>query len=463
MQILKTFALSKLILPASTICIPKDIIKKVHKIFYKFLWRSTEKVKRNKVIQPVEQGGLNMINIQAFFNSLVANWTNRILEADPNVHGWVQLSRMFLKSSDFTGLYVMFNFDDSVLFSDIEQLPPFYKAMLKCFNKAFVSDRPAFVNTIMNQPLWGNKYITIMIRRKKNVLFLRNWIRSGIRKVGDLVFINGTLDENDIHQKLISKQNMYSEIMIVKEALRPYQQHLIQMQNIKMHRMALRKSRDFYRIYLQQILDSSSESSRDYLNRYNVVRNDERYCRVFTNKVKSEKEIKLKEFNFKILHGILPCNKNLEKWKIRGNDKCDVCEASQTIDHLLFNCIYVRPLWRIIERKFGVNIYFEQILGLDPSFEYDEIATIISFLIYKEWLLSSLESKHRSTNLDKIYYKSELQLRIDIYKLCRCIDQNYVDNLMEIMLLNVNISSYTLHNTKHIPYLYAFLLCSVSL
>ena len=94
-----------------------------------------------------------MINIQAFFNSLAANWTNRILEADPNVHGWVQLSRMFLKSFDFTGLYVMFNFDDSVLFSDIEQLPPFYKAMLKCFNKAFVSDRPAFVNTIMNQPL----------------------------------------------------------------------------------------------------------------------------------------------------------------------------------------------------------------------------------------------------------------------------------------------------------------------
>ena len=168
MQILKTFALSKLILPASTICIPKDIIKKVDKIFYNFLWRSTEKVKRNKVIQPVEEGGLNMINTQAFFNSLVSNWTNRILEADLNVHGWVQLSRMFLKSFDFTGLYVMFSFDDSVLFSDIEQLPPFYKAMLKCFNKAFVSDRPAFVNAIMNQPLWGNKYITIMIRRKKN-------------------------------------------------------------------------------------------------------------------------------------------------------------------------------------------------------------------------------------------------------------------------------------------------------
>ena len=85
------------------------------------------------------------------------------------------------------------------------------------------------------------------------------------------------------------------------------------MQNIEMHRMALQKSRDFYNTYLQQKLDSISESSRDYLNRYNITRDDDNYSHVFTKKVKFEKDIKLKEFNFKLLHGILPCNKNLEK------------------------------------------------------------------------------------------------------------------------------------------------------
>ena len=183
-QILKTFGLSKLILPASTIVIPKDIVTKIDKIFYKFLWKSTDKVKRNEVIHSVEQGGLAMINTQAFLNSLVANWRNRILEADPN--------------------------------------------------------------TIMNQPLWGNKYITKITKVQKNILFLRNWIRSGIRKVGDLIFTDGILDENCIYQRLIGKQNVYSEIMLVMEALRPYQQNLIEMQTIEMHRRALRKSRDFY-------------------------------------------------------------------------------------------------------------------------------------------------------------------------------------------------------------------------
>ena len=47
--------------------------------------------------------------------------------------------------------------------------------------------------------------------------------------------------------------------MTVMEALRPYQQNLIEMQNIEMHRMAFRKSRDFYHTYLQQKVDSISE------------------------------------------------------------------------------------------------------------------------------------------------------------------------------------------------------------
>ena len=119
-------------------------------------------------------------------------------------------------------------------------------------------------------------------------------------------------------------------------------------------------------------------------------------------------------------------------WKIRANDKCDVCGSSQTIDHLLYNCNYVRPLWRLVERKVGIIISFEQILGLDPLFEYDSITTIISILIYKEWLLS-LENKQRNADLNIMYYKSELQLRTEIYKLCKRIDQNHVDNLMELI------------------------------
>ena len=38
--ILKTFALSKLVLPASLVCVPLHIVKRVDTLFYKFLWKS---------------------------------------------------------------------------------------------------------------------------------------------------------------------------------------------------------------------------------------------------------------------------------------------------------------------------------------------------------------------------------------------------------------------------------------
>ena len=56
---------------------------------------------------------------------------------------------------------------------------------------------------------------------------------------------------------------------------------------------------------------------------------------VFMKKIVQKKEIKLKEFNFinQLLQGILPCNTNLMKWKIRMSDECDVCQHQQSIEY----------------------------------------------------------------------------------------------------------------------------------
>ena len=72
-----------------------------------------------------------MVSIQAFFDSLLANWVNRILDAEPNEHGWVQLPILFLKLFDIDGLDVRYNFDDSVNFPIVESLPSYYNIMIK--------------------------------------------------------------------------------------------------------------------------------------------------------------------------------------------------------------------------------------------------------------------------------------------------------------------------------------------
>ena len=50
-QIIKTFALSQFVLPASLVSVPLDIIKRIERTLYQFLWGGKDKVKRKKVTQ----------------------------------------------------------------------------------------------------------------------------------------------------------------------------------------------------------------------------------------------------------------------------------------------------------------------------------------------------------------------------------------------------------------------------
>ena len=60
-------------------------------------------------------------------------------------------------------------------------------------------DEELFERSILNQPVYRNKFITKLVRRKKSVLYLRNWIRGGVRKVCELPFKNRILDENAVY------------------------------------------------------------------------------------------------------------------------------------------------------------------------------------------------------------------------------------------------------------------------
>ena len=127
---------------------------------------------------------------------------------------------IFLKVVDIEGLNLRYNFDNSVVFPEIAAIPKFYKKASKCYTMAFVSDKICFESTIMNQ------FITNNVGCKKNVLFLRNWIHSGARKVGELTFTNGVFDERSMYHRIICKRNIHCEIMLVRKALSPYQQSL---------------------------------------------------------------------------------------------------------------------------------------------------------------------------------------------------------------------------------------------
>ena len=68
-QIVKTFAIPKLMFRASAVSISKDLMKEAESIFYHFIWNGKDKVKRNAVISEVENGGLNMLDTESMIRT----------------------------------------------------------------------------------------------------------------------------------------------------------------------------------------------------------------------------------------------------------------------------------------------------------------------------------------------------------------------------------------------------------
>lgn len=361
-----------------------------------------------------------------------------MLAANPEVHAWVQIPLKYFDVLIIGENNFRFNFDNSVVFSNANKLPRFYLEVFKAYNKAYVTDLQTFETNIRGEIIWANKFITKNIGKKKNVLFLRNWIRSGIVHVSDLRFINGRLDENYVYERIQDKRNIYTEIVIVKSALIPHR-HLLQIDStsdVSPSDITMAKSKHFYK-RLIELKTEHVDTSCPFLTN-NSLGGIEYEC--FKHKVSVEKEIKLKEFNFKALHGILPCNYNLKKWRMRASDRCDVCNSKQTIEHLLLDCTYVKPLWNKMSEEFGVNVTFPLLLGSNRQFQFHALCTIITFVIYKEWLLLSLQNKGRSSPLSFHYLKSEIALRTKIYRKCKSYEEMdfvHLDKFVERLLQDI--------------------------
>ena len=59
---------------------------------------------------------------------------------------------------------------------------------------------------------------------------------------------------------------------------------------------------------------------------------------------------KLRDFQFRMLHGKIPTNKELYKWKIKSSPNCR-CGEEDSLVHTFYECVHAQKLWKELEEK----------------------------------------------------------------------------------------------------------------
>ena len=134
--------------------------------------------------------------------------------------------------------------------------------------KAFVKNRNDFISCITDEYLWGNKFFVKCERGKTMVLFLRNWIKSGVNKVRDLSFVDEKLNMDRMYDIIEHKGNIYTEILTVREALLSYQEYLKDDDRFAyVLDFNPKRSKDFY-IQFRNVLTKDIPIASNYLCKY---------------------------------------------------------------------------------------------------------------------------------------------------------------------------------------------------
>ena len=411
-EVIKTHIISKFVFIASVMDVPSEISAELKSLVHYFIWGKRDRVKRKNIIRQKCKGGLNMLDIDNFFLSLKAAWATRLMYGEGK---WSDVFKWYIGRTFMPFDYVWkLSFRKIENFPLLKMLPTFYQQILLAFNKCKLIKPFDLLNKhdIMQQPIWGNEYFKV----KDICLYNKGWVKNQVLYVKDLINDKGMLkSDTDLFDCNPEKHNIVQSVYVLKNyvykkikgfdlCIAPY----VKIRNLtyivvdnKYVDIKNMKSKMYYNILLKHITSRGNMESI-FAREFNFENTVNNWKKVYYQKMYLRIP-KLNEFNYKILHNILPCGKILCKFKDNISNLCEYCSQVETTKHMLYECPRIYKLWKMISGELNINISWKNIvcgfIMYDPSpriILLNYIISIVCYAIFKE---------NSHCKFDKLCYK----------------------------------------------------------
>ena len=281
------------------------------------------------------------------------------------------------------------------------KVPKFYQEVLESwftFKGIYQTD----VNDKLdNQIIWCNSNIKL----NNNVILSDRWKDAGILYLSDIIMNDRLISLAEINQIIKCPENIFTLQKIIT-ALPRHWKMLISNKKVdlripKNHFMFTVGKKEIHisnlstkHIYKTLLKSVNTPMCVNYWQNSIGLSKIENWNKIFVFKIKNRITNKLGHFQINVLYNLIPCGKNLFKWKVTDSDKCVFCDLSDDYDHFFISCKKNKCFWKLFEQV----IYTLKNCFLDVSlhniiygwnienlnFEIENILIIIaSFSVYK--------------------------------------------------------------------------------
>ena len=339
--IIKSFLIPKFVYICSLLPTPKEVVKELNQLLFKFLWKGTDKVTRASVINVYEEGGLKMIDMDCMIKSLRLAWLKRLLNGSNAT--WKRY--LIYQLEPLGGLFFLncnYDVDDYTISSQF-----YYELLLwwSEFRKSFASESD-YQNII-----WNNKEIRI----DKKPVYYKNYFESGVIYTQDLLFdLNITASFGHFSDK-INKIN-FLQWAGLRYSIPSY----LKVDNLTTSTVSpsflignnifdvkKKKSKDYYSLLVSKKAQPPKiihklQSDFDFTI--------DQFRQIFTLPHSVALESYVKAFQYKVIHSILYTNTKLCKIGYISNDLCTFCDAKpENLYHLFYECSHSKQFWNDFE------------------------------------------------------------------------------------------------------------------
>ena len=154
---------------------------------------------------------------------------------------------------------------------------------------------------------------------------------------------------------------------------------------------------------------------------FSVQLSEEELQQAFVGIHKVTNITKYRDFQYRLLIGLLYTNDRLFYWKKVGSQKCDYCEcAKQTIKHLLYDCVAAQVIWRKLTDHMNecmkLDMAFPSVRMILLNLVHEKPHHVSNFLVLiTKQIIFANKCLGMKTNFQQVLYKIVEMYKIEKY------------------------------------------------
>ena len=175
------------------------------------------------------------------------------------------------------------------------------------------------------------------------------------------------------------------------------------------------QSKGLYWKYVNRIFKEPT-CIKSWRTKYDFELNDEEWDLIFKLPFTTTKDVRLREFQFKVLHRVYPTYSYIARFDKSVKELCITCNVKCDICHMFYCCKYVSQFWRELEQWFcnairPININLQHVIfGIKTENTFLENFCILhgKWFLHKGYKLHCNEKSYKPLFSHYVTYMKEV-------------------------------------------------------